>query len=795
MAPVQDASGGGRFASLAAELAGDTAEGPAPYAATASDEVSSGAAPVQDASGEGGLVPRHMATVGDAQQSIYRFRGADVSVFNEHGRHVPKQGHVQLSVNYRSDADVLAFVDAVCGGAKGVLDDFMHLDFDPRRKNRYAATSLPRVAIEMTTSQQRGVTAKDRTHQLAMQVADRLSRYRGAGESAGGMALLLGSTTHADLYIDALRAQGFECVVTGGSTFTKAPEVGTMLALLRTLANPADTQSGLFPLLSSEMFELDANDFLQLGSRKQQKLDAPTKRTIDSGLVAFEFFDNAKPSARLELAHDVLTKALASLATKSVADVCLDVVRGSGWLSRLEEQGPEGVAREANVLAAIRYIRDLTSELGLGPVRAASEFAHWLEVTKVPPASLAGAEQKTVRIMTIHASKGLEFPLAVVAECWNNSRMDGGLWSNKGANGQVDVVISPKGSVALDGVTDACRSGDIVERACTLKESTKAADGQEKARLLYVALTRAQEALVLAMNVPTTKNGISSELAAGVVDALMDGNLPPEGKSTLDYAGSVPADVRHVVAQHFEAIRDDGDEPSAVQVFPVEDVGCDTVTTQRARKNVFSYSSALANRSREAQPQAPAPLPRKEEREAAAAGEPVTSDEDKATNLGSAFHMIAQAMVQTGGEATTERVDALARRWGLSPRQRMRLDDALAYWTTCDTRREALGYGLLRAEVPFFMRVKDERYKQYGDYVEGAIDLLCTDGPACKGHALVVDYKTGDRGLEEEQIRARHEAQAQLYAHVLLEQGFDSVTCAFVCVEVGVTVRYEFCRD
>lgn len=760
--------------------------------------------PVYPCDDHSGTEPQHLATVGDAQQSIYRFRGADVSVFNARGARVPAKGHVRLDVNYRSHADVLAFVDKVCGGDDGVLDDFMHLDANPRREetqkpeDAYKAPGLPRVAVEVASSQGRGVSSQERTRQLARQVADRLRRYCDAGETAGRMALLLGSTTHADMYIDALRDVGLECVVTGGSTFTKAPEVGVMLALLRTLANPHDTQSGLFPLLSSEMFELDANDFLQLGTCRQTKLDAPTKRPIDRGLLlgdALDLFGGALPSKRLEHARNVLRDALDCVAIQPIADVCLDVVRSSGWLSRLETQGAEGVAKEANVLAAVRYIRDLTSELGLGPSRAAAEFAHWLEVSKVPPASLAGAEQDTVRVMTIHASKGLEFPVTAVAECWNNPRQDGGLWSQNADDGNVDVVLVPKGGVKLDGASEACRAGDLVDVACAVKGSVAQAEAQEKARLLYVALTRAKEALVLAVNVSmSAQAGISSDLASGVVDALFGGELPPAGDCAVAYGGSMSANVRHVLLEgtELEDVSSQGvDETHDVGIYPVEHVRCDEVVLERARKDVFSYSSALAGNvcrgdgARDSMRRPPSP--RKEEREAAALGEPVTSDDDKATNLGSAFHMVAQAMVETRGCLDAGRVDRISRRWGLSERQRGRLDVALRTWGESELCKEALAWNLVRAEVPFFALSGGD---PHGVYVEGAIDLLCTNGAACEGAALVVDYKTGDIGLEEDQVRARHAAQAELYANVLLSLGFSSVECAFICVETGVVVRY-----
>jgi RecB family exonuclease len=80
--------------------------------------------------------------------------------------------------------------------------------------------------------------------------------------------------------------------------------------------------------------------------------------------------------------------------------------------------------------------------------------------------------------------------------------------------------------------------------------------------------------------------------------------------------------------------------------------------------------------------------------------------------------------------------------------------------------------------------------------VEGAIDLLATDAGSTE--ALVIDYKTGDRGLSIEQIEARHRMQANFYAWVLMDQGFEEVECAFCCVEVDdgsggpVVVRYRF---
>ena len=774
-----------------------------------------------------GGAAEHLATVGDAQQSIYRFRGADVAVFRARGAALPADDHVRLAVNYRSHADVLAFVDRVCGGECGVVEGFMHLDSDAGRADGYAARSLPRVDVELTVGTSR--ISQTQVALTAAAIADRLAGYRDAGEDVGDMALLLGATTHADYYIDAMRARGLECVVTGGSTFTGTSEALAMGALLHYLANDRDTQSGLFPLLTSEMFDLDANDFVWLGTRTQSALDAPAKRDINRGMATMAMFRDAPTSARLAHAHEVLTRARSLMRRRPVADVCLQVVRDSGWLERLECQGGDGRAREANVLAAIGYIRDLTSELGLGPGRAATEYDVWLAASKIPPATLAGGRLAAVRVMTIHASKGLEFPVVAVAECWNVLPANAGVITGRVADGSVPVVLVPgkkdeedkKGLTKLDDSHDEEDPRTLAEWYAHLRSSEKVDAAAEKTRLLYVALTRAREALVVGICGYEKKEdaSLSPRLFADVCGALFEEGLPPVGESSVGYGGSEPARVRRIDVRKEDPtskstsrmIADSAGTLAGVDRVVITDpsqvpfLGCsggspleaefalysseaDELTPatvmRRPRADVFSYSSAHAQMERE--------LPTRADRDADQKGAPTLEDGDKATNLGSAFHELAQTMVESGDFPSREHVRSTEGFWRLSPRASAKLEAALARWRDSDIRREAVGHGLIRAEVPFFSAAES----RFGSYVEGAIDLLATD--AGSPAALVIDYKTGDGGLSTDQIRARHEMQANFYASVLMRQGFTSVGCAFVCVELDggsgqpVVVRYEF---
>lgn len=769
----------------------------------------------------------HLTTVGDAQQSIYRFRGADVSVFNARGAAIAGDENIKLQTNFRSHRDILSFVDAVCGGDAGVLDGFMHLDpsDDPDKvaghEKAYKAKTLPRIDIELTRG--RSSVSQMQTAAGALAIAKRFRAYADAGELPGKMVLLLRAGTHADLYIDAIRKVGLECVVTGGSTFTQTAEAATMQALLHYLANDHDTQSGLFPVLSSPLFGLEADDFIELATTTQPKSDAPAKRQIERGFETMQLWGGAVPSQRLQRAHDILTHARQLAKRLPVADVCTYVVRESGWLSRLAQQGAQGQAISANVLAALRYIRDLTQDLGLGPARAASEFDRWLEVSKIPPASLSGGESSAIKIMTVHASKGLEFDVVAVAECWGNSRGSSFVTGAVPGTDRRAAILPPKDAKLKlpEEVPEDPKT--LGAWYVALKDQDLRDEAEESARLLYVALTRAKEALILGLSVAEKKDGtLGPQLAEAVSDALFEGGLPNPGTSQVAYGGTEDALV-HTMTVEPETLEDgtkafaidsggtipeiDGtwtggpsalvapeeeEEASGQPAFDLFSGEEDALGAQsrmrRSREGVFSFSQAkdamqeMAGRSGLKAERGSASrgrsLPTRAERDAELEGAPAAADEDKATNLGSAFHLLAQSMVETGKYPDEAHIRTMERHWRLSPRACSRLEKALARWSTSSVRKEALSFTHRVAEMPFF----SEAHSELGSHMEGAFDLLAWND---RSHVLLIDYKTGDTTLTAKEISSRHALQADLYARVLLDAGFADIDCRFVCVEVA----------
>ena len=109
------------------------------------------------------------------------------------------------------------------------------------------------------------------------------------------------------------------------------------------------------------------------------------------------------------------------------------------------------------------------------------------------------------------------------------------------------------------------------------------------------------------------------------------------------------------------------------------------------------------------------------------------------TNLGSAFHELAQIMVETQSKVDEKTIDRLCLKNSVPQRAVSRVKQALELWSNSAIRQEALAHDVVIAESPFTLQVDSE----YGNYVEGAIDLLAYN----KGSkdALVVDYKTGDK--------------------------------------------------
>ena len=736
---------------------------------------------------------RFLTTVGDAQQSIYGFRDADVEVFFNWQKEIPEERRPLLTDNFRSHDDILRFVRTVCD-APGMIPGCMDLHADKNPDTFVPLQGVPRVLIELTAIEKRGnkkAAKADVYHAVAaQQLADRISQIIAEGTfKAKDIVILMRSLAHANLYMDALRQRGIESVLSGGTGFGKLPEVQSIASLLMALADIHDTEQGLFPVLTSGMFSLEASDFILLATNWGSEDGSLSKRGIESGLLSQEFQDDLQPSKRLERALEVLLQAREDIKSKHPADVLLQVVRASGWITRLERGGAQERSQAANILAAIRRVRELNEELQVGLTELAKEFSQWLEVTKIAPSVLNDEHQDAVKIQTIHASKGKEYKVVAVVGALSdlNDKAPSRKRCLVGRLGEKRIVaLKPSGVSAkpFDVPKEASECRTLSDWRFYFDRIQDDAAQAEAVRLLYVALTRAQEMVILTATLTQQReNGYTPKFAKASLSTILKTEaMPYVGRSFFEYGGSQPGALRTVYLRFEEDLStyrvDDAGEGIAWQPFKTNDQDIpdfDLYTYDRdlfapeqeqRYEKFYSYSSLHRQLMDTNQ------------------GESLhgqRSDEEEtmsATAFGSAFHELAQYMVETDSYPQQQIIENFARRHQLKKSVLERLKPALERWNNSAIRAEALSHTLVRSEVPFCLE------RPYGDkrYLRGAIDLLATDPKST--HALVVDYKTGDKSLSPAEIIAAHRMQANVYAYVLMQRGYTKVECAFVCVEV-----------
>ena len=768
---------------------------------------------------------QYLTTVGDAQQSIYRFRGADVDVFFRRQAEVSEDLQPRLVDNFRSHNEILRFVAKVCS-ADGMIPNFMDLSAGREEPATPFIAHSPRVYFEVTKFEKSGNSKPGddvtRSQLVAYQLADRINTLMQDEKiQAKDVAILMKSVKKAQPYIEALRAFGIESVVSGASTFGEQPEVQLIGSLLQALANMYDSYEGLFPVLSSEIFSLDASDLLLLGTNFGENGQRITNRDIAESVVNDAFNPPFEVSPKLKNALEVLSNARSSLSNKRVSDVIKKVVLDAGWISRLQKMGNEGQSKIANIFAALEQIDSLQKELSIGVASVAKAFSQWCDTAKESPKVLHCSTQNAVTFMTIHASKGLEFPVVAVVGAVSGPKAGAGsepfLHVRKDDSYQIAFSsCSKKLHELYDGChevptsLDECKS--LLEWRMFLETQENEFEEQEQNRRLYVALTRAREAVILTSTIDLTKEGISPRYTRKITNALFEEPPLSAGEHQFEYGGNLAGCMRVVQGsgkkdepiqvEGLELVEPSDCNPSeeensqAVETFDLYEkvrLSVTSETTYDQRKGFFSYSSAHQqmaenfkgenNKALEEGCQAQSleydtdnPQPAAET--SVVLPGTLADDGVDPTSLGSAFHELAQIMVETQSKVDEKTIDRLCLKNSVPQRAISRVKQALELWSNSAIRQAALAHDVVIAESPFTLQVDSK----YGNYVEGAIDLLAYN----KGSkdALVVDYKTGDKGLSATQIYEHHQMQANFYAYVLMQHGFTKVECAFVCVEV-----------
>ena len=526
----------------------------------------------------------NVCTVGDAQQSIYRFRGADVNVFTEYRSDLRaragQEALVQLDWNFRSHGDVLALVERIFSQPTVFGDDFLRLEargaVSKEPDALFDGGARPRVSLSAMHYPARGFDASRARDAGAEAVAEHFAELAAAGARPGQMVILLGKMTHAHRYAAALRARGIPSMIAGGSVFSRLPEPALVSALLRWAVNATDDEA-LYQVLASPLFAVSDDVLLALASSTDDD-GSVRRRRLAAGFLSPQWDDEARALGLSEndlAAFTMARRQLLAFARRARAGDATGALRGllvgSGLLDRLQDAGVDGLAQGANLAKALRLAADMEAA-SQGIASLAAAFDAHLACAKEAPGALAAAEGDFVRIMTVHASKGLEFPHVAVADLKDGRESAGPLVvENVGTFSFAAASRVPEGAFADAAAKYDCQAKklgcDDDELLALFEDAASAPDRlraltcgrrygalaayaraqalAEARRLLYVALTRASRSLFVSM--VFKRDPAKGYGDTGIFEDI-HGALPwscegARAVSELDYGGSAPARV------------------------------------------------------------------------------------------------------------------------------------------------------------------------------------------------------------------------------------------------------------
>jgi ATP-dependent helicase/nuclease subunit A len=426
--------------------------------------------------------------VGDAQQSIYRFRHASVELFAQLGDELAAAGQSeQLATNFRTRGPVL---DAV-NHAFGAMERFVPLVAGRER----VQTSGPLVELLLTDCEgwdeiDLGALPSGRPDRCAEArlVAQRVRDLVDTGECrAGDVCVLLRASTDMETFERALEDQGFATLASGGRGFWARQQVLDLTSYLGALVNPRDEEA-LLAVLASPIVGVTSDTLALLG----RSAHASGGRLWDA------LQEGAGDGVDAQRIERFCTEFAAerTLAPRLGLDVLLERVIERTAYDEHVLRLPGGRRRMANVTKLIRLAAAFEARSGRDARGFIDRARAELEAeAREPDAPIELEGLDAVRLMTIHAVKGLEFGVVVLADL--------GRQPPGGGDG---IRLGPEGSIGLR----LRRLGAPAEDAFgydELGQREKQAEREEDERVFYVACTRAQERLILSGTVKLEKWG------------------------------------------------------------------------------------------------------------------------------------------------------------------------------------------------------------------------------------------------------------------------------------------------
>ena len=460
------------------------------------------------------IAPGKLFVVGDPKQSIYRFRGADLGVA-ELVRNGGQLRPLTLVENRRSQKAVLDWVNAVFGRNElmtedsGIQAEYVSLRHHDgvQREELEASVQIFGGQMEIAAQPLRQLQARHVARMLAayasgeefgLDVYDR--KLKGVRKARlSDICILIQTRTGLDSLVQALEDSNIPYRLEGGSLLFDTQEVRDMLNCLKAIDDPSDEVAVVASLRSPAFAcsDVDLHNWREAGGSWNYLTPSPEDRCIDSPV-----------RYGLQIIHRYHEMRLTAGVSRLIADFIRD--RRLEELD-LAESRPREAWRRRHFLSeqarAMEYSHAVTPH---SPPLTISKFLEWADMQQEEKARIADvvvpdSDDDAVRIMTMHASKGLEFPIAILLGLAQNPREDNPAVLFDSANGTAEVKFSELKTPGFSA----------------LEESEKSHRVAESVRLAYVASTRARDHLLVSMYQSTTRgNRQSDSIIAGIAEFL-----------------------------------------------------------------------------------------------------------------------------------------------------------------------------------------------------------------------------------------------------------------------------------
>lgn len=486
-------------------------------------------------------LPNNRFMVGDIKQSIYGFRGAEPKVFSGYRNRFPdyeseaaessEEATIFMSENFRCDEPIIDFTNLVCGKIFSACtesigyqkkDDLVYGKGVIEPRSEYAP--LVEVAVISTKSDDEDVSDDKEEPPIAKEleaayIAEEIERLTRTEKKANGepilpgdIAVLFRSRTMSPYVANALKQRGILSSESDGSKFFENPDVLMILCLLNTVDNP-HRDIFLTGTLRSPLFSFDMNDLLEIrnsASSAYSLYDALLCRSKENDELGEKCrkFDTALQDLRRDARAMPVDRFLRILFES-------DRIIASGLIN--DNDG-------GNLLRLYEYARTFEA----GSFKGLYNFIEFIntlieeeKTMKIPP---KGSSPDRVNLMTIHQSKGLEFPVCFV--CGTAST-----FNRQDARASLLFEYPSGVAMKISDTTGFARINTPMREALAVQNGIS--QNEEEMRVLYVALTRARERLYVTAS--TAKSADKLEASAKAKAAFCDRYTLLRCNSYLDW--------------------------------------------------------------------------------------------------------------------------------------------------------------------------------------------------------------------------------------------------------------------